>query len=149
MTNSIFELTKMRKTNFCHQPHCKLLTLHSNMNSWQRFSEPFFWNSTRKQQFLSKITKRIFVNIIWLHTSWKNVTLFVSVYSQIANYQLFRSFKISKHGSLSWVNRSSETHHENTLFIQNSQIEFLSTKCDSIHPRKNLNLFVSVLLTNS
>ena len=83
--------------------------------------EPLFWNSLWKHIFYPKYPNRIFVNSIWLHTPRKKIgVLFLSVYWQVSHYQLFRTLKTFQNNSLSWVNRSSEPHHENVIFIQNN-----------------------------
>ena len=75
---------------------------------------------TMKTHFYTKYPNRIFVNRIWLHTPRKKISiLFVSVYWQVSHYQL-RTLKTFQNNSLSWVNRSSEPHHENVIFIQNN-----------------------------
>ena len=75
---------------------------------------------TMKTHFYTKYPNRIFVNRIWLHTPREKNNLFVSVYWQVSHYQLFRTLKTFQNNSLSWVNRSSEPHHENVIFIQNN-----------------------------
>ena len=97
---------EIKKYNIFYQARCELLTLHSSdqyelLPTAQWASEPI---SSQKQHFFPKYPNLIFVNTIWLSTSWKNNYLRLAylcqplraVYSQICNYKLFRAFKISR-----------------------------------------------------
>ena len=68
-------------------------------------------NRTMKTWFLSKITKTNFCQRNSTpYTLKKKSSYFVSVYSQIANSQLFRTLKIFRNGSVSSENRSFRVH---------------------------------------
>ena len=72
-------------------------------------------NLIMKTWFLSKITKYNFCQRnLTPYTLKKKSSSFVSVYSQIANSQLFKTIKFLKNGSVSSENRSFRVHRENS-----------------------------------